>query len=147
MGPLAYSLTLAHLTGLVLCVGGATVKAVLLLRAGTNAGRVRDYLGVVRPITRQLLTGMALLTVSGVGWLLLKYPFSPLLTFKLVLVAIGWVLGGTIDRVAEPAFRATSPAVGEVPSPEFLRARSRYLLLELAATSSFYLIIATWLLH
>ncbi len=57
MSPLAYTLTFTHLIGLILCVGAATLKLVLLLRAGTDVGLLRTYLDVVRPITRQLITG------------------------------------------------------------------------------------------
>lgn len=147
MSLLAYLLTVAHLIGLVLCVGAASVKLLLLLRARTNAAFVPTYLEVVRPITRELITGMALLTLSGIGWLLLGYPFTTLLVVKLALVVAGWVIGGTIDKVAEPAFRHLAPATGSPATPEFLSARNRYLALESAATVLFYVIILTWVTH
>jgi hypothetical protein len=104
------------------------------------------YLAVMRPITRLIILGMALATLSGIGWLLSGYELAPLLVAKLAMVGALWVLGPVIDNVAEPAFRKLAPAGGAAPSPAFLAAFRRYLLLEALATGLFYLIIVVWML-
>jgi hypothetical protein len=139
-------LALAHLVGLALAVGSATAKLALLLRCRTEPGLVPAFLAVVRPVTRLIILGLALLTLSGAGWLLVGYPFTPRLAVKLVLVAAIWALGPVIDHVAEPAFRRLAPGPGEPPSPGFLRASARYLRLEALATGLFYVIVVLWVL-
>jgi len=139
-------LTLAHLIGLALAVGSATAKLVLLLRCRTDPGFVPTYLGIVRPVTRLIIVGLALLTLSGIGWLLAGYRLTPLLVAKLVMVGAVWVLGPIIDNVAEPAFRKLAPSPGVETSPAFLAAQRRYLALEVAATGLFYVIVVMWVL-
>ncbi len=139
-------LSLAHLVGLALALGCATTKLVLLLRCRADPGFVPTYLGVARPVTRLLIMGLVLLTLSGIGWLLVGYRFTPLLITKLVLVAAVWVLGPIIDNVAEPTFRKLAPPPGGEPSPAFLAAQRRYLALEIAATGLFYVIVVMWVL-
>jgi hypothetical protein len=140
-------LSLAHLLGLALGVGCATAKLVLLVRTRTDQAFLPAYVAAARPLTRLIILGTALLTLSGVGWLLLGYPFTPHLVVKFVLVGAIWVLGPVIDNVAEPAFRRCAPGPGEAASPDFIRARQRYLLLELAATGLFYVIVVMWVLR
>jgi len=143
---MASLLTVTHLLGLALAVGAATVKVALLLRCRRDSAFLPVYLAVVRIITRFIILGMILLTLSGVGWLLIGYGFTPLLIVKLVLVGAVWVLGPVIDNVAEPAFRNLAPAAGQTASAAFLQARARYLALEVTATALFYVIIVIWLL-
>lgn len=140
-------LSLAHLTGLALGVGAATVKLVLLLRCRADAGLVPVYLRVAKPITLQIVLGLLLLTVSGIGWLLLGYPVTPLLLLKMALVGIIWVLGGIIDHVVEPRFRKLAPAAGAAPSPVFLKTQTQHLALEIVATALFYAVISLWVLR
>ena len=54
--------SLAHLIGLALGVGSATVKLVLLLRCQADFTFVHTFLKVSRPITRLIIVGMILLT-------------------------------------------------------------------------------------
>ena len=144
MVSLSSLLTLLHLVGLALAVGAATVKVVLLLKSRADHAFVPIYLKVARPITRLIIGGLVLLTLSGVGWLLLGYPFTTLLIVKLIMVATVWVLGPVIDNVAEPRFKKLAPAPGEPASVDFVRAERQYLVLELAATLLFYVIILIW---
>jgi len=131
-------LSLAHLLGLVLGLGAATVKVVLLLRCRASSVFAPVYLQVARPITRLIILGLALLTLSGIGWLLLGYPITSLLVTKLVLVAALWILGPVIDNVVEPNFAKSVPATGQPVSEEFVRSQARYVGLELLALLLFY---------
>lgn len=137
-------LSVVHLVGLGLGLGSATVKLVLLARCTADPAFVQTYLQVARPITRQIILGMILLTLSGVGWLFLGYGLTALLAAKLVLVAGIWVLGPVIDNVVEPRFRALAPAPGGPPTPGFLQIQRRYMVWEIVATSLFYIIIVMW---
>ena len=74
MSALPSFLSLAHLIGLALGVGCATAKLTLLVRCKADHAFVPAYVAVARPITRLIILGLALLTLSGVGWLLLGYP-------------------------------------------------------------------------
>lgn len=147
MPSLSALLSLAHLIGLGLAVGAATVKLSLLLRCRANHAFVATYLAIARPVTRLIITGLALLTLSGIGWLLAGYSITPRLVVKLALVAAVWVLGPVIDNVAEPKFRTLAPKPGDRPSAEFLSAQGRYLALELAATGLFYVIVVMWVVN
>jgi hypothetical protein len=139
-------LAFAHLIGLALGVGAATVKLALLFRCSADAAFVPVYAKVVRPVTTQIIIGQILMTLSGLGWLLVGHPFTPRLVVKLVLVAAVWVLGPMIDNAVEPGFLRLAPAAGESPSPAFVRIQRRYLTLEVLATGLFYLIIVIWVL-
>jgi uncharacterized membrane protein len=139
-------LTVLHLVGLSLAVGAATVKLTLLLRCRTDAALLQAYFAVARPVTKLIITGMVVLALSGSGWLLVAHDLTPVLTVKLVLFGCVFVLGPIIDNVAEPRFRRLAPPAGEAASPEFLRARTQYLALEIAATGLFYAIVVLWVL-
>lgn len=139
-------LMFVHLAALALGVGAATVKVVLLLGCRAGSAPVQAYLEVVRPITRLIVLGLVLMTLSGIGWLLLGYSFTPRLVLKLVLVAAIWVAGPVIDKVVEPRFKEAAQASGEPTSPGFTQAWRRYLAWEIVATTLFYLVIAVWVL-
>jgi len=139
-------LKLLHLFGLSLAVGAATVKVVLLLRSVKDAGLLPAYFAVARSVTKLIITGMILLALSGMGWLFVAYDMTPLLAVKLALFGCVFVLGPIIDNVAEPKFKRLAPAAGQAASPEFIRARTRYLALEFAATGLFYAIVLLWVL-
>ena len=146
MGLLPALLTVVHLVGLALAMGSATVKLTLLLRCGADGDLVAVFIKIARPVTRLIILGMVLLTLSGVGWLLVAYDFTWLLGVKLALFGAVWVLGPVIDNVAEPKFRKLAPAAGTPASPEFMRARQYYLALEIAATFLFYAIVVLWVM-
>jgi len=98
-------LLVVHLVGLALGVGAGTAKLVLLLKCRNDPSFVDVYLRVVRPLTRLIILGLILLTLSGIGWLLLGYSSTPLLIVKLFLVAAIWILGPVIDNSIEPKIR------------------------------------------
>lgn len=139
-------LAFAHLIGLALGLGCATAKATLLFRSRTDPSYRPTFLAVARPITRLIILGLVLLTLSGIGWLLLGYPLTPKLVAKLVLVGAIWVVGPIIDNAVEPEFRESAPGPGEEASAAFRRIELRYLRLEAFATGLFYLIVAIWVL-
>jgi len=136
-----FVLSLIHLFGLAFGVGAATVKVALLLRSNSHPEFVPTYLQVMRPITRILILGLVLLTLSGIGWILLGTSFTPLFIVKIGLVLAIWVIGPVIDNVVEPAFKKSAPAAGEKPSTEFLRISKKLLILEILATLLFYVVI------
>ncbi len=142
----ASGLTLLHLIGLAVGVGAATVKLVLLLRCRADHAFVPAFVKVVKPITRQIVLGLLLLTLSGIGWLVLGYGFTPKLVVKLVLVGVIWVLGPVIDNVVEPRFLKLAPAAGEGVSAEFVHAQRQYVAIEAVATGLFYAVIFIWVL-
>jgi hypothetical protein len=133
-----------HLIGLVLAVGAATVKLVLLLRCHTDPAFALTFLKVSKHITRQIVVGMILLALSGIGWLFLGYGFSPRLIVKLVLFGAIWVVGPVIDHVVEPRFQKLARGTGEPATPAFTSALRQYLAWETIATSLFYVIIVMW---
>jgi len=139
-------LSLTHLIGLALGVGAATVKLILLFRCNTDVAFVPTYLDVATPITRQIIVGQVVLTLSGIGWLLTGYAITPLLWVKIGFVCALWVLGPFMDNVIAPKFRTLAPASGVPASAEFLVVQKQLLTLEAIATGVFYAIILMWVL-
>jgi len=139
-------LSLAHVIGLALGLGCATAKLALLARCRTDPAFVPTYIAVTRPITRLIISGLILVTLSGVGWLLAGYSLTRLLLVKLVLVGAIWVLGPVIDKVVEPKFVQLAPGHGESASTAFIRIQRQYLCLETIATGLFYVVVAIWIL-
>lgn len=137
-------LTLAHLIGLAIGLGAATVKLVLLFKCRADGTFVPTYLEVAKPITRQIVLGLVLLALSGIGFLLLGHSFTPRLIVKIVLVAAIFILGPVIDNVVEPKFRRLAPVPGQPASAEFIRARQQYLALDLLAGLLFYAVLIIW---
>ncbi len=129
-----------HLLGLSLGVGSATVKLVLLFKSKANTEFLPVYFMVAKSITRLIIMGMILLTLSGIGFLFVGYSFTTLFIIKLVLVGLMWVIGPVIDNVVEPKFEKLIPSQGETPTPEFVRIRKKYLILEVTATGLMYAI-------
>ena len=139
-------LSLAHVVGLALGLGCATAKLTLLARCRTDSAFVPTFIAVARPVTRLIILGLALATLSGIGWLLGGYPLTRLLLVKLVLVGAIWVIGPVIDNVVEPKFVRLAPEAGASASAAFIRIRRQYLWLETIATGLFYVVVAMWLL-
>jgi hypothetical protein len=128
------AILVVHLVGLALALGAAAVKISLLLACRVNPALSTAYVRVARPITRLIVTGMVLLTLSGAAWLVLGRPFTPWLVAKIGLVAAVWMLGPVIDKVVEPAFVRVVAAAGATSTADLVRTRRRYLALELVAT-------------
>ena len=143
---LASLLAFVHLVGLALAVGAATVKLVLLIKFRSNSELIPVFIKASKPITQLIITGLFLLTFSGIGWLLMGYSFTTLLIIKLIFVAAIWILGPVIDNVIEPKFLKLAPVSGQQASPEFAGALNKYLGMEIIATGFFYVIIIIWIL-
>lgn len=139
-------MSLVHLFGLALALGAATVKFTLLLKCRSDFGFAAVYLRVARPITRLIILGLILLTLSGIAWIALGFSLKPLLWVKIALVAGVWVIGPVIDKLVEPRFRDLLPAPGQAPTAAFSRAQQHYVALEGLATGLFYVIaVMGWL--
>ena len=136
-----------HLVGLSLAVGAATIKNILFLKCYSNYKFIPVYKQVVRPITKTIITGMILLTASGISWFFAGYSLDSYIIIKIVLFLAVWVIGPIIDNVFEPRFLKTAPAAGESPSKEFLKAKNLYMVVDFAATGFFYAIIIMWILR
>jgi len=147
MASLESFLPIIHVIGLALALGGATVKLTLLLKCRADLTFLPVYFATVKPITRSIVVGTVLLVLSGIGWLLLGYPLTPVLIVKLVMVGVILVLGPTIDNLVEPQFQNCAPGPGELASPRFLRIQTRYLIIEATATGIFYVIVVMWMLR
>lgn len=136
-----------HLVGLSLAVGAATVKNILFLKCNSNYEFIAVYKQVARPITKTIIAGMILLTLSGISWFFDGFSLDSYLIIKMALFLAVWILGPVIDKVFEPRFLKLAPAAGEAPSKEFLKAKNLYMVIDFAATGFFYAIIIMWILR
>jgi hypothetical protein len=141
-------LTLVHLIGFALGLGGVTVKLYLLLQSVSDFKLISSYLRVARTITRLIVLGIILLTVSGLASVLLvgARPFTALFIIKLLGVGAILIVGPLIDNVAEPKVRILAPQGDEAPSAQFRSALRLYVTLEVVATALFYLITVIWVM-
>lgn len=138
MFSLYHLLLLTHVVGLGLALGGSTAKIILLFRCRADHSFYKVFFKVTKPLTGIIIAGMILATLSGIGWLITKYPLRPLLIGKIVLVGLLWVLGPIIDNIAEPRLRKEITAAGLEPGTGFSAAKNRHLLLEIIATLLMY---------
>jgi len=141
MMTLSTILLFVHLIGLALGVGASTVKLVLLFKCKSDHDFVSVFLKVIRPVTKVIITGLILVTISGVCWIFYGYSFTPLLIVKVTLVGLIWILGPIIDNVIEPKYKKAAPLPGETGSYDFVRFQKMFLLLEMTATGLFYVIL------
>lgn len=136
-----------HFIGLSLSVGAATVKLLLVFKCRSDSTFIPSFLKVSPLITRQIVTGMIILAISGIAWIVLGYDFSTLLIIKIALFGLIFILGPIIDNVVEPKLHKFAPGINEEPSPAFLRAQRQHLMLEVVATMLFYVIIILWVVQ
>lgn len=137
---------IVHVIGLVLAAGSATIKLLLLLKCNADYKFFPVYFQVAGLITKLIIMGMILLTVSGIAWIMMGYYLEPLLIFKIVLVGLIWILGPIIDNVAEPKLKKLAPLPGQTSTPGFIRIQKQHLLLEVAATAVMYAVVITGIL-
>lgn len=129
-----------HLLGLALGLGSSTVKLLLILRCHSNYDFFYIYLKVSKLITKLIVMGIILMTLSGIAFLIMGYPFKMLLIVKLILVGMIWVLGPIIDNVVEPKLEKLMPVQGQAFSPAFSKIHKQHLALEITTTLLMYLI-------
>lgn len=140
MSSLPDVILIVHLIGLALALGAATAKLVLLFRCKSHSEFVPHFLAVTRPLTKLIILGLLLLILSGVSWVLWGYGFTALLTVKVVMVGIVFILGPIIDNVIEPRFITLAPSSGQTGSEAFAGILRRYLIIESVATLMLYAI-------
>lgn len=141
MFTVANILRLVHVLGIALGVGAGTVKLVLLFKCKSNYDLVSAFLKVVKPVTSVIILGQILLTLSGIGWLITGYPFTPLITIKIILLGLLWVIGPLIDNIFSPKFQKSAPAPGESASISFVESQKQLLGMEILATGLFYVLM------
>src|SRR5574342_237524 len=130
-----FTLKLFHLLGMALMLGAAASKIALLAASLRDPAFSPAYPRVARTLTRLLVSGLVLATLSGAAWLVLGRPVTPALWAKLGLAAALWGVGPVIDKVVEPHFArlAVDPALAS--SPEAVRRGRQYLAVEALATA------------
>jgi len=139
-------LAIIHVIGLALGVGAATVKLVLLYKSRSNAELIPVFFDVSRIATPLIIAGMIMLTLSGIGWIILGYYLTTVLSIKIGLVLTIWILGPYMDNFVEPKFHKLAMSPGMQGSAEFIRVQKQYLTMEVIATLIFYIIIVFWLI-
>jgi hypothetical protein len=129
-----------HVIGLILAAGSSSIKLLLLLKCKSDRKFYSTYFQVTPPITKFIITGMILTTLSGIAWIIIGYTFEPLLIFKMALVGLIWILGPIIDNVAEPKLKKIISVPEQITSPSFINIQQQYLVLEVSATTLMYAI-------
>ena len=130
-----------HLLGLSLGIGAATVKLTLLLKCNSDQKFVPTFIAASKPITKIIILGLILLTLSGIGWIILGTSFTILFIVKLTLVVTLWVLGPIIDNSIEPKYLRLVPISGQPATTEFIKIQRNYVFMETIATGLFYAIM------
>ena len=97
-----------------------------------------DYFKLAPLLSKLIITGMILLTLSGIAWIIIGYSLELLLILKIIIVAGIWIIGPIIDSRAEPKVKRLYPSPGAEPSAEFTRSQQQHLLLEIIATAMMY---------
>ena len=134
-------LTLVHVIGICLGVGSATVKSTLLLKSRVDLQYIPAFIKIVKPVTRILIIGFILATLSGVTALILGYPLLPVMVVKIVVVGLVWIIGPVIDNRILPTYLMHAPMAGDAPTKEFRIVQNKFVVLELSATLLFYVIV------
>ena len=129
---------IVHVIGLILAAGSAIIKLLLLFKCKADYKFFTTYFQVAPLITRLIIFGMILLTISGITWIIIGYSLEPLLILKIILVALIWILGPLIDNVAEPKLKRLVALQEQNLTADFVQAQTQHLVLEIAATVLMY---------
>ena len=73
MAKLFILLMLIHLIGLAFGLGAATVKLTLLFKYKSNYAFLPSYFEISKVVTKYIVLGMILLTLSGIGFIIIGY--------------------------------------------------------------------------
>lgn len=103
-------LVIGHIVGVALGVGGATASDVIFLRGVTSGVLDRSTLRILKTMSVLVWTGLAILIVSGIGFLLLTHAERPTLGLipsekvaaKLSIVGILTLNGLVFATVIQP---------------------------------------------
>ena len=131
-------LYIVHVIALSLAAGTAFVKLLLVVRCKKDYMFYTDYFKLAPLLSKLIITGMILLTLSGIAWIIIGYSLELLLVLKIIIVAGIWIIGPIIDSRAEPKVKRLYPSPGAEPSAEFTRSQQQHLLLEIIATAMMY---------
>lgn len=131
-------LYVVHVIALTLAAGAALVKLLLVFRCKKDYTFYTDYFKVAPLLSKLIITGMILLTLSGITWIITGYALEPLLIVKIIIVTAIWIIGPIIDNRAEPRVEKLFPSPGVEPSAEFVGAQQQHLQLEIIATILMY---------
>ena len=131
-------LYVVHVIALSLAAGTAFVKLLLVFRCKKDHTFYTDYFKLAPLLSKLIITGMILLTLSGIAWILTGYSLAWLLILKIIIVAGIWVIGPIIDSKAEPKVKRLYPSPGAEPSAAFTHVQEQHLLLEIIATILMY---------
>ena len=146
MSSLSSFILLGHLLGLAMAVGVGAAKVMLLIKCFYDHSLLPAYIRLAGYMTKLLIAGFALVTVTGVAWIALGYSVTSVLWIKIVLVVAVWLIGPYIDNVVEPVFSKLAPKAGEQATPEFIKVQKKHLALEVLAEGLFIVIIFLWVL-
>ena len=83
------SLLLVHLVGLAIGLRGDG-EAGSAGPVSADAAFLPTYLAVVRPITRQIILGLVLLLLSGIGFMAIGHSFTPRLAASGSLASVSF---------------------------------------------------------
>jgi Na+-transporting methylmalonyl-CoA/oxaloacetate decarboxylase gamma subunit len=127
-----------HVIALSLAAGTAFVKLLLVFRCKKDYTFYIVYFKLAPLLSKLIITGMILLTLSGIAFIITGYSVAFLLILKIIIVAGIWIIGPIIDSRAEPKVKKLYPSPGAQPSAAFTRAHQQHLLLEIIATIMMY---------
>jgi len=93
------------------------------------------------------MIGLILLTLSGIGCVILGTAFTPLFIARLALLVILWLLGLFIDNVIEHKFEKHAPVEDESMTSGFARIQKQHLAIKALTTLVFYVITIAGVLY
>ena len=131
-------LYIVHVIALSLAAGTAVVKLLLVVKCKKDYTFYTVYFGLAPLLSKLIISGMVLLTLSGITWIIIGYSMEWLLILKIIIVAGIWIIGPVIDNRAEPRVKKLLPPPGAEPSAEFIHVQQQHLQLEIIATVLMY---------
>lgn len=97
-------LLIAHVIGVALGAGGATMSDILFLTSVADRQIDRSELKLLKIASKVVVAGLVLLTITGIGFLLTGSLTSPRFWAKMTIVTVAAVNGYAMHRYAFPLF-------------------------------------------
>ena len=97
-------LLIGHVIGVALGVGGATMSDVLFLTSISDRRIDRSELKLLRIASKVVVTGLLVLAVTGVAFVVTGSPLSPRFWAKMTIVAIASINGYVMHQFMFPLF-------------------------------------------